>query len=216
MTDVCRRYRLAWQRRPGTIGNAASERHRPHPLRPAHVSPDDRETWVAMGMAVIAELGADGLTSGIHGPSSRTAISGRRRILRSGKSFRPGKIGIGTLFHEARARAGARMFYVPPDPAIAAAPSGTGRSRRRAKRLPQTAPARSAGGSKAAALWSEASPVGAIGLSRAQGRRGGIGPLFAGRQSGSARRSAAGSRRPWSGFSASPRMATSDFDRDRK
>ena len=125
----------------------------------AHVSPDDRETWVAMGMAVKAELGADGfdLWDSWSQQSDRYQRAAAKAVW---KSFRPGKIGIGTLFHEAR-RAGWREDapYVPPDPAIAAA--------RRAARQEQEAReaafrnrlARSAA-DRAAALWSEASPVG--------------------------------------------------------
>ena len=65
---------------------------------------DDRETWIAMGMAVKSELGEAGFD--VWDEWSRAADNYNPRSSRaSWRGFRPvGGITAGTLFHEARAR----------------------------------------------------------------------------------------------------------------
>lgn len=80
------------------------------------ICPDDRETWVRMGMAVKAELGPDGFEvwdqwsrlSDAYQPAAAKAVW---------KSFKGGgKVSAGSLFHEAR-RAGWRddTAHAPED-----------------------------------------------------------------------------------------------------
>ncbi|MCP4379725.1 MAG: hypothetical protein GY794_26590, partial [bacterium] len=64
---------------------------------PAH----DRETWVRVGMAIHGELGSDGF--GIWDEWSQGAGNYSARAARDvWRSFKPGSIGVGTLFHLAR------------------------------------------------------------------------------------------------------------------
>ena len=64
---------------------------------PAH----DRDMWVAIGMAIKAELGDSGFDIWDHW--SQTADNYRERDARDvWRSFRGGGIGIGTLFYYAR------------------------------------------------------------------------------------------------------------------
>lgn len=69
-----------------------------------YISPDDRDTWIRMGMALKAEFGDDArdswLTWGALSPDYKESTANS-----SWKTFKNGgKIGIGSLFHEAIAR----------------------------------------------------------------------------------------------------------------
>lgn len=65
------------------------------------ICPDDRDVWVRMGMAVKAELGADGFD--LWDDWSRTADSYQPAAAKSvWKSLKSGTISAGSLFHAAR------------------------------------------------------------------------------------------------------------------
>ena len=123
------------------------------------VSPDSRETWVAMGMAVKAELGSAGFDvwDGWSQASDRYQAAAAKAVW---KSFKPGKVGIGSLFHEAR-RGGWREEtpYVPPSHAVLEQ-----RRRVRAAELAREASVRNrladTAAARAAALWAGASASG--------------------------------------------------------
>lgn len=67
----------------------------------SHISPDDREAWFKMGMAVKSELGDDGFS--IWDEWSQQADSYDQAAARdSWRSFRGGAITGGTLFHQAK------------------------------------------------------------------------------------------------------------------
>jgi putative DNA primase/helicase len=67
----------------------------------ASIPADDRETWVKIGMALHAELGDNGF--GIFNDWSRNAESYRERDTHDvWRSFKPGPVGIATLFHLAQ------------------------------------------------------------------------------------------------------------------
>lgn len=66
-----------------------------------YVPADDREVWVAVGMAVKSELGNDGYS--VWDAWSQTADSYNERDARDvWRSIKDGAIGIGTLFHYAK------------------------------------------------------------------------------------------------------------------
>src|ERR1700704_1609943 len=70
----------------------------------AYVPAHDRETWLRMAMAVKAELGDDGFDvwSGWSSQDESYTPSDAKRVW---KSVSPnGKVGIGTLFYEAKQR----------------------------------------------------------------------------------------------------------------
>lgn len=125
------------------------------------VCPDDRETWVLMGMAVKAELGPSGFDlwdewSQQSGSYQRPAA---KAVWRSFKAA--GKVSIGSLFHAARA-AGWR------DDTTAAVPDPVEVERRRAARAAlEAAEAKTRqrlaerAGQRAAQLWASASRDGA-------------------------------------------------------
>ena len=80
-----------------------------------HIGADDRDMWIRMGAAVKDEMGEDGFH--LWDEWSQTGGSYNARDAKAAwKSFKPGHISIGTLFHHARQngwRPENRMFRFP-------------------------------------------------------------------------------------------------------
>lgn len=67
----------------------------------SHIGADDRDMWIRMGEAVKDEIGEDGFH--LWDEWSQTGGSYNARDAKAAwKSFKPGHISIGTLFHHAR------------------------------------------------------------------------------------------------------------------
>jgi len=115
------------------------------------LSPDcDRETWIQIGMAVKAALGDDGF--GLWDEWSQGADCYRPKdALAAWRSFKPGKVGPGTLFHHARVAG-----WNPQNGAIPHRPMPTHRPEAEAARRAAEEAAHTAAAGKAAAIWRRA------------------------------------------------------------
>lgn len=126
----------------------------------AAIPADDRELWLRIGMAVHAELPDDDGLALFDEWSQRGSTYDVRAVRDTWRSFKPGRISIGTLWHEAKARG-----FKPDRPA----PRETieERQRRESERAQRRAAdeahyrARADGAARdAAALWREGSDAG--------------------------------------------------------
>lgn len=122
------------------------------------VQPHDRDVWVKVGMAVHAELGEDGFwlwDNWSQGAESYHAASAKSVW----KSFRRGKVGIGTLFYAAKQNGWA---WDKPEKRLTAAEV---EAMKQASRLKAEAAAaekareQAAAADLAAAIWNEAQPA---------------------------------------------------------
>lgn len=124
------------------------------------VSPDDRDTWVRMGMAVKDELGPAGFD--IWDEWSQLSDAYQPAAARSvWKSFRAGgKVSIGSLFHEAKACGWQDdTQHAKPDPVEVERRRAERAKREAAEQQERQRRARIAA-MKAAGLWSSASQTG--------------------------------------------------------
>lgn len=122
-----------------------------------YVPARDRETWVRMGMAVKAELGDPGFE--LWNEWSQADESYREPDARAvWRGFREsGKIGVGTLFHEAKSRGWRRQngsAPLSPSPAELAA-----RDARRRRAEAEEASRRSDAAAKALAIYKASAPA---------------------------------------------------------
>jgi putative DNA primase/helicase len=126
----------------------------------ACIPADDRELWLRVGMAVHAELPDDDGLALFDEWSQRGATYDARAVRDTWRSFKPGRISIGTLWHEAKARG-----FKPDRPApIETAEERQRRERDRAqRRAAEEAHYRDradAAALAAAGLWSDALDAG--------------------------------------------------------
>lgn len=119
-----------------------------------HLPPDcDRETWVLLGMAAKDALGDGGFD--VWDRWSQGADSYRAQdALSAWRSFKPGKVTAGTLFHLAR-----QAGWKPEGGAVQAPPRPAPDPAREAARRAAEQAAHDAAARKARAIWQRARPA---------------------------------------------------------
>jgi len=85
----------------------------PETVRPALacIPPDDRELWLRVGMALQSEFPGEEGFALFDAWSQGSDRYDARAVRDTWRSFKPGKVTLGTLWHEAKARG-----YRPPKP----------------------------------------------------------------------------------------------------
>ena len=120
------------------------------------VPADDRETWLRMGMAVKAELNGEGFD--VWDTWSQSAESYNAKDTRDvWRSIRPdGKVSVGTLYHEAKARGWRDNGGHPRPTPAAVAERQRATAERAAAEQADIASERADTAAKAAAVWTAA------------------------------------------------------------
>ncbi|TXG78920.1 hypothetical protein E6Q11_00075 [Candidatus Dojkabacteria bacterium] len=126
-----------------------------------YVAPDDRDTWIRMGMGLKAEFGDDAYEAWVNWSSSASSYDSKA-CEASWRSFKSaGKVGIGSLFAEAKA-AGFEFAAdeVEVSPEVLAARQKK-REQEEARAEENRKKAAAAAANRAASQWRMASPDGA-------------------------------------------------------
>lgn len=138
----------------------------------AHIPADDRELWLRIGMALQSEFPGDEGLALFDEWSQRGDSYDARAVRDTWRSFKPGKVTIGTLLHEAKARGfkgKAQPVAVPPDEAERIKRE---RAQRRAQEEAQYRARADAAAQEAARMWAEASEEGRSPYLERKGVRG--------------------------------------------
>lgn len=139
----------------------------------ACIPADDRELWLRIGMAIHSEHpDDDGFT--LFDDWSRSGDTYDARAVRdTWRSFKPGRVTLGTLWHEAKARGYRPAAPIVPEPAAERERQQRQRAERRAAEEVNYRARADRAAREAARLWAEASATGSspyLQRKRVQGR----------------------------------------------
>ena len=109
-------------RAPGPVANQGSERERIQSALDVVDSGIGYDAWLQVGMALESALGADGFSLWDAWSARSDKYPGRKTLEAHWKSFKPGAVRIGTLFHLAKAAGWKPLRMISGPPPVADVP----------------------------------------------------------------------------------------------